>query len=185
MKTLAFVFPGQGSQAVGMLNGFAGNAAVTRVMQEASQAIGLDLQKMIADGPADVLSLTVNTQPLMLASSVVTVTTAQEPTAAPWRAAPLLQGALFGALFGLIPLWVRQEGAGNCFDFAMVLTAYGLGRAAAEALQARLRLAAAPGYLLLAAGVAGTQVLPGWGAVLLFVPLGLLAASSDQRLILA
>lgn len=70
MKTLAFVFPGQGSQAVGMLNGFAGNAAVTRVMQEASQAIGLDLQKMIADGPADVLSLTVNTQPLMLASSV-------------------------------------------------------------------------------------------------------------------
>jgi len=99
--------------------------------------------------------------------------------------APLLQGMLFGALFGLIPLWVRQEGAGNCFDFAMVLTAYGLGRAAAEALQARLRLAAAPGYLLLAAGVAGTQVLPGWGAVLLFVPLGLLAASSDQRLILA
>ena len=70
MKTLAFVFPGQGSQAVGMLNGFAGNAAVTGVMQEASQAIGLDLQKMIADGPADVLSLTVNTQPLMLASSV-------------------------------------------------------------------------------------------------------------------
>ena len=70
MKTLAFVFPGQGSQTVGMLNGFAGNAAVTRVMQEASQAIGLDLQKMIADGPADVLSLTVNTQPLMLASSV-------------------------------------------------------------------------------------------------------------------
>ena len=70
MKTLAFVFPGQGSQAVGMLNGFAGNAAVTRVMQEASQAIGLDLQKMIADGLADVLSLTVNTQPLMLASSV-------------------------------------------------------------------------------------------------------------------
>ena len=54
--------------------------------------------------------------------------------------APLLQGMLFGALFGLIPLWVRQEGAGNCFDFAMVLTAYGLGRAAAEALQGRLRL---------------------------------------------
>ena len=99
--------------------------------------------------------------------------------------APLLQGMLFGALFGLIPLWVRQEGAGNCFDFAMVFTAYGLGRAAAEALQGRLRLPAAPGYLLLAAGLAGTQVLPGWGAVLLFVPLGLLASSSDQRLIQA
>lgn len=107
--------------------------------------------------------------------------TAQEPTAAPWRVAPLLQGALFGALFGLIPLWVRQEGAGNCFDFAMVLTAYGLGRAAAEALQPRWRLPLGPGYLVLAAALAGTQLLPGWGAVLLFVPLGLVAAGSDQR----
>ena len=97
--------------------------------------------------------------------------------------APLLQGLLFGALFSLIPLWVRQEGAGNCFDFAMVLTAYGLGRAAAEALQARLRLSSAGGYLFLAAGLAGTQLLPGWGAVLLFVPMGLVASSSDLRLI--
>ncbi|MFM7651607.1 MAG: hypothetical protein ACKO5M_01575 [Vulcanococcus sp.] len=115
---------------------------------------------------------------------------ADEPAstpAAPARLepAPLLQGMLFGALFGLIPLWVRQEGAGNCFDFAMVLTAYGLGRAAAEALQARLRLGAASGYLLLALGLAATQWLPGWGAVLLFVPLGLLASCSDQRLIQA
>ena len=107
------------------------------------------------------------------------------PSAARLEPAPLLQGILFGALFGLIPLWVRQEGAGNCFDFAMVLTAYGLGRAAAEALQPQMRLGSAPGYLLLAAGLAGTQLLPGWGAVLLFVPLGLLAASSDQHLILA
>ena len=97
--------------------------------------------------------------------------------------AALLQGALFGGLFGLIPLWVRQEGAGNCFDFAMVLSAYGLGRAVAEALQARLRLGSTLGYLLLAVALAGTQLLPGWGAVLLFVPLGLLAACSDQCLI--
>lgn len=99
--------------------------------------------------------------------------------------AALLQGALFGGLFGLIPLWVRQEGAGNCFDFAMVLSAYGLGRAVAEALQARLRLGSTSGYLLLAVALAGTQQLPGWGAVLLFVPLGLLAACSDQCLIQA
>ena len=99
--------------------------------------------------------------------------------------AALLQGALFGGLFGLIPLWVRQEGAGNCFDFAMVLSAYGLGRAVAEPLQARLRLGSTPGYLLLAVALAGTQLLPGWGAVLLFVPLGLLAACSDQCLIQA
>lgn len=99
--------------------------------------------------------------------------------------AALLQGALFGGLFGLIPLWVRQEGAGNCFDFAMVLSAYGLGRAVAEALQARLRLGSTLGYLLLAVALAGTQLLPGWGAVLLFVPLGLLAACSDQCLIQA
>jgi hypothetical protein len=97
--------------------------------------------------------------------------------------APLLQGLLFGALFSLIPLWVRQEGAGNCLDFAMVLTAYGLGRAAAEALQARLRLGSAGDYLFLAAGLTGTQLLPGWGAVLLFAPMGLVASSSDQRLI--
>ncbi len=70
MNSLAFVFPGQGSQTVGMLNGFAGSVAVSAVMQEASQAIGLDLEKMIADGPAETLALTVNTQPLMLASSV-------------------------------------------------------------------------------------------------------------------
>ena len=99
--------------------------------------------------------------------------------------AALLQGVLFGGLFGLIPLWVRQEGAGNCFDFAMVLTAYGLGRAMAEALHARLRLGSTPGYLLLAVALLGTQLLPGWGAVLLFVPLGLLAACSDQCLIQA
>ena len=109
----------------------------------------------------------------------------EAPSPARLEAAPLLQGILFGALFGLIPLWVREQGAGNCFDFAMVLTAYGLGRAAAEALQAPLRLASTLAYVLLAAGLAGTQLLPGWGAVLLFVPLGLLASRSDQRLIQA
>lgn len=70
MKNLAFVFPGQGSQTVGMLAGFAGNAAVASAMQEASSALGQDLTALINDGPADALNLTVNTQPVMLATSV-------------------------------------------------------------------------------------------------------------------
>ena len=79
MNSLAFVFPGQGSQAVGMLAGFAGNTAVASAMREASGAIGFDLEEMIAKGPAETLALTVNTQPLMLASSVAFF--------AAWRAA--------------------------------------------------------------------------------------------------
>ncbi len=70
MKNLAFVFPGQGSQTVGMLAGFAGNTAVAAAMQEASDALGQDLSALIHDGPAESLNLTVNTQPVMLASSV-------------------------------------------------------------------------------------------------------------------
>lgn len=70
MKTLAFVFPGQGSQSVGMLNGFADNAAVKAAMAEASSALGQDLVALAAEGPAEAINLTVNTQPLMLASAV-------------------------------------------------------------------------------------------------------------------
>ena len=70
MKNLAFVFPGQGSQTVGMLAGFAGNTAVAAAMQEASDALGQDLSALIHDGPAEALNLTVNTQPVMLASSI-------------------------------------------------------------------------------------------------------------------
>lgn len=67
---LAFVFPGQGSQTVGMLAGFAGNSTVAQTIQEASHALGQDLATLINEGPAEALSLTVNTQPVMLASSV-------------------------------------------------------------------------------------------------------------------
>ena len=68
--TIAFVFPGQGSQAIGMLNGFAGNAIVADTLAEASDAIGFDLGKLIAEGPKEQLDLTTNTQPVMLASAV-------------------------------------------------------------------------------------------------------------------
>ena len=65
----AFVFPGQGSQAVGMLNAFADRPIVRETLQEASDALGQDLGKLIADGPADELNLTTNTQPVMLSAA--------------------------------------------------------------------------------------------------------------------
>lgn len=63
---IAFVFPGQGSQSAGMLDGFAGNPAVADVLQRAGQALDQDLAGLIAQGPADALNLTTNTQPVML-----------------------------------------------------------------------------------------------------------------------
>ena len=65
---IAFVFPGQGSQSVGMLDSFAGEPAVAQVLDEASAALGQDLAALIKRGPAESLSLTVNTQPVMLAA---------------------------------------------------------------------------------------------------------------------
>ncbi|MCA3174829.1 MAG: ACP S-malonyltransferase [Burkholderiales bacterium] len=65
---LAFVFPGQGSQSVGMFNGFADNGVVRETVAQASEAVGVDFWAMAAAGPAETLNLTVNTQPLMLAA---------------------------------------------------------------------------------------------------------------------
>ncbi|ASV98548.1 ACP S-malonyltransferase [Paraburkholderia aromaticivorans] len=65
----AFVFPGQGSQSVGMLNAFADHAVVRETIQEASDALNQDLGKLIAEGPAEDLNLTTNTQPVMLTAS--------------------------------------------------------------------------------------------------------------------
>jgi [acyl-carrier-protein] S-malonyltransferase len=67
---IAFVFPGQGSQAVGMLDAFAGEPAVQEVLARAGEALGEDLAGLIAGGPAEQLNLTVNTQPAMLAAGV-------------------------------------------------------------------------------------------------------------------
>lgn len=66
----AFVFPGQGSQSVGMLNAFADNPVVRATLEEASTALGQDIGKMIAEGPAEELNLTTNTQPVMLTAAV-------------------------------------------------------------------------------------------------------------------
>lgn len=70
MNKFAFVFPGQGSQAVGMMEGFAGNPVVAQTIAEASDALQFDLGKLIAEGPKEELDLTTNTQPVMLTAAV-------------------------------------------------------------------------------------------------------------------
>ncbi len=67
---LAFVFPGQGSQSVGMMSGFAGLEPVRETFREASDLLGEDLWAMADNGPAETLNLTTNTQPLMLVAGV-------------------------------------------------------------------------------------------------------------------
>src|SRR5580765_2486774 len=70
MTTFAFVFPGQGSQAVGMLDAWGGDAAVRQTLQEASEALGEDVAKLIHAGPKEQLDLTTNTQPVMLTAGI-------------------------------------------------------------------------------------------------------------------
>jgi [acyl-carrier-protein] S-malonyltransferase len=67
---IAFVFPGQGSQSVGMMGTFAQLAGVEKTFSEASDALGQDIWQLVEDGPAETLNLTVNTQPVMLAAAV-------------------------------------------------------------------------------------------------------------------
>jgi [acyl-carrier-protein] S-malonyltransferase len=70
MKKFALVFPGQGSQTVGMMQPFAESKVVRAVFSEASEVLGQDLWKLTEKGPAEALSSTVNTQPVMLTAGV-------------------------------------------------------------------------------------------------------------------
>lgn len=70
MKPFAFVFPGQGSQSVGMLDAWGNHPRVAEALREASDALGEDLDKLIKEGPKDALALTTNTQPVMLVAGV-------------------------------------------------------------------------------------------------------------------
>lgn len=72
MTKLAFVFPGQGSQSIGMLNGFADNSAVRETLEEASEVLGMNIGRLISEGPKEDLDLTTNTQPVMLTAAVAT-----------------------------------------------------------------------------------------------------------------
>ena len=70
MKPFAFVFPGQGSQAVGMLDAWGDHPSVTHTLQEASDALNQDIGQLIKEGPKEALALTTNTQPVMLVAGV-------------------------------------------------------------------------------------------------------------------
>lgn len=89
MKKFAFVFPGQGSQAVGMLDAWGDHPAVRQAVQEASDALDEDLGALIAQGPKEALALTTNTQPVMLLAGV-----------AAWRVWQAEGGALPDAVAG-------------------------------------------------------------------------------------
>ncbi len=89
MKPIAFVFPGQGSQSVGMLDAWGDHPAVLETLQEASDALGEDLGALIRNGPKEALALTTNTQPVMLVAGV-----------ACWRAWRAEGGALPAAVAG-------------------------------------------------------------------------------------
>lgn len=89
MKSFAFVFPGQGSQAVGMLDGWGEHPAVLQTLQEASDALGEDMGCLIKEGPKEALALTTNTQPVMLVAGV-----------AAWRVWRAEGGALPAAMAG-------------------------------------------------------------------------------------
>ncbi|MBO9677698.1 MAG: ACP S-malonyltransferase [Acidovorax sp.] len=89
MTTFAFVFPGQGSQSVGMLDGWGDHPVVAQTLQEASEALGEDVGRLIHEGPKEALALTTNTQPVMLVAGV-----------AAWRVWRAEGGALPAAVAG-------------------------------------------------------------------------------------
>ena len=120
--TFAFVFPGQGSQSVGMMQAWAARDEVRQTFTEASDALGMDLWQLVCDGPAELLNQTLHTQPAMLAADV-----------ALWRvwcaaggAAPaMLAGHSLGEYAALV--------AAEALDFADAIR---LVRFRAEAMQA-------------------------------------------------
>ena len=119
---LAFVFPGQGSQSVGMMQGWGERAEVRATFAEASDALGQDLWALVSDGPAELLNQTVNTQPAMLAADVAVWRV--------WQAAggaepALLAGHSLGEYAALV--------AAGALDFADAIR---LVRFRAEAMQA-------------------------------------------------
>lgn len=89
MTTFAVVFPGQGSQSIGMMAGWDAHPAVRATFAEASEALGEDLWALVTDGPAEALNLTTNTQPVMLTAGV-----------AAWRAWREAGGALPAVVAG-------------------------------------------------------------------------------------
>ncbi len=119
---LAFVFPGQGSQSVGMMQGWGERPEVRATFAEASDALGQDLWALVTDGPADLLNQTVNTQPAMLAADIAAWRVWQ---AAGGAAPALLAGHSLGEYAALV--------AAGALGFADAIK---LVRFRAEAMQA-------------------------------------------------
>ncbi|WP_313298036.1 ACP S-malonyltransferase [Diaphorobacter sp.] len=118
-KTFAFVFPGQGSQSVGMLDGWGDHPVVRETLREASDALGEDVAQLIHEGPKEALALTTNTQPVMLVAGV-----------AAWR--------VWRAEGGALPVAV----AGHSLGEYSALVASGVLTLAQAAPLVRLRAAA-------------------------------------------
>ena len=70
MTSFAFLFPGQGSQSVGMLDAWGDHPAVIQTLTEASDALGIDVGRLVREGPKEQLDLTTNTQPVMLTAGI-------------------------------------------------------------------------------------------------------------------
>ena len=70
MKSFAFVFPGQGSQSVGMLDAWGDHPVVAQTVAQASEALAQDIGLLIKEGPKEALAMTTNTQPVMLVAGV-------------------------------------------------------------------------------------------------------------------
>jgi [acyl-carrier-protein] S-malonyltransferase len=88
VTSIAFLFPGQGSQAVGMGKGFcAASAAAKAVFEEADEALGFNLTRLMFEGPEAELALTANTQPAVLTASVAAAAACAERGLAPALAA--------------------------------------------------------------------------------------------------
>ena len=83
MRPFAFVFPGQGSQSVGMLDAWSDHPVVRETLAEASDALGQDLGMLIKKGPKETLALTTNTQPVMLVAGVAAFRVWMAETAMP------------------------------------------------------------------------------------------------------
>ena len=120
--TFAFVFPGQGSQSVGMMQVWAARDEVRQTFTEASDALGTDLWQLVSQGPVEILNQTTQTQPAMLAADVALWRI--------WRAAgggtpAMLAGHSLGEYAALV--------AAEALDFADAIK---LVRFRAEAMQA-------------------------------------------------
>ena len=135
--SIAFVFPGQGSQQIGMMEGFAAHPIVQSTFAEASEILGDDLWNLVQQGPVDDLNLTRNTQPLMLTAGV-----------AVWRAWQSVSGAVPAFLAGHSLGEYTALVAAGALDFS---DAVPLVRFRAEAMQQ----AVAPGVGAMAAVVGG------------------------------